>query len=67
MMSNSKINLFFHCKQCVAERPDDVTPEQFSRLSVGWTDVGVQVWCFRHDINVVNLDFMGQKVRATGE
>lgn len=44
---------FIHCRQCMSE--------QGSELDVGWTKEGIQVWCRRCDINVLHMDFQGQK------
>jgi hypothetical protein len=39
----------------------ELSPEQYACLAVGWTEFGLQVWCARHDANVIHLDFEGQK------
>ena len=52
-MRQNNIVGFVHCRQCMAE--------QGSALDVGWTKEGVQVWCRRCDINVMHMDFQGQK------
>lgn len=71
---DNEITTFFHCRKCLEElqasaaqvwsafevRP---SPREYAQLEVGYTEVGVQVWCKRHEINVVNLDFDGQKVK----
>ena len=57
-----EIGMFFHCRKCIAELPKGESPESFARLSVGWTPKGVQVWCVRHQSNIMNLDFQGQQV-----
>lgn len=64
MVTNSKeISLYLHCGLCVQEWKDGKapgeSPESYSRLSVGWTAPGLQVWCNRHDCNVVHIDFEG--------
>lgn len=67
--SKNCIDLFFHCKKCMEElkklsQIDDlltVTPQEYSRLECGWTKKGFQVWCIRHDVNVINFDLMGQQ------
>jgi len=69
----NEITTFFHCRKCLEEiqasaaqvsafgvRP---SPREYAQLEVGYTKVGVQVWCKRHEINVLNLDFNGQKVK----
>lgn len=60
----NRIQAYFHCQQCLNERPADIAPRDWSRLSVGWTREGFQVWCVRHDRNVFDVDFCGQKVEA---
>jgi hypothetical protein len=59
----NEIMMYFHCGRCLKEMPDATAPKDWARLSVGWTKKGLQVWCARHEINVVHLDFMGQKVQ----
>lgn len=58
----NEIDMFFHCKQCLAELPRGKSPREFVHVEVGWTRDGLQVWCVRHEKNVVNLDFLGQKI-----
>ena len=59
-----EIGLFFHCKQCgkeidSGEAGDGVSPCTYSQLEVGWTEKGLQVWCRRHDLNIIHIDFEG--------
>jgi len=58
----NKIEMFFHCKVCLETIPDGKSPQDWGSLEVGWTKQGLQVWCKRHDKNVLSLDFLGQKV-----
>lgn len=51
-----------HCKKCLDEKPEDISPADWGKIGVGWTIKGLQVWCERHNINILNLDFKGQKV-----
>lgn len=53
---------FFHCKKCQQEKPDDIAPRDWAKFDVGWTVKGLQVWCARHEVNVINIDFRGQKI-----
>ncbi len=59
------IAMFLHCGKClvevgaIAEREGSASPRDYARLSVGWTAVGLQVWCNRHDANVLHVDFEG--------
>jgi len=58
--SENSIQLFMHCRRCLQERPEGESPQTWARLSVGWTDIGIQVWCNRHEINIVHVDFEGE-------
>lgn len=51
----NEIGAYFHCRRCLEEN-------RTSKIGVGWTPRGVQVWCEGHDCNIVHLDFRGQKV-----
>jgi len=63
--NGNDIQKFIHCAPCVADVwGGDATgrsPESYARLSVGWTPRGLQVWCVRHDANVINIDFEGHR------
>jgi len=56
------IGAFLHCKRCLAEMPEGTSPREWARMEIGWTIKGLQVWCVRHDENVMNLDFGGMQV-----
>jgi hypothetical protein len=58
----NQILAYFHCAKCLKEKPRDQSPRQWVRLEAGWTPRGLQVWCVRHEENVIALDFLGQKV-----
>lgn len=53
------IQMFFHCKKCGEETPDDMPRCDYQQLEVGWTEQGLQVWCRRHDMNIIHIDFEG--------
>ena len=56
------------CSKCETEfllgSTDSRSLQDYSRLDIGFTSIGVQVWCRRHDANVVKIDFAGQKPTA---
>ena len=54
------IEMYFHCRECLEEKPDDQSPREWAALEVGWTTLGFQVWCKRHERNVIHVDFEGQ-------
>ena len=56
------------CSKCEEEFvkgfTDSGTLQHYAKLYVGFTDTGIQVWCPRHDTNVVHVDFEGRELRA---
>jgi hypothetical protein len=59
----NKIDLYFHCRKCDEENKDRrQSMREFSRIGAGWTKKGFQVWCERHNCNIMSLDFRGQKI-----
>ena len=56
------------CSKCETEfllgSTDSRSLQDYSRLDIGFTSIGVQVWCRRHDANVVHIDFAGQTPTA---
>ena len=58
---NNEIEVFFHCKECMRELPNGQSPQDYQRIQAGWTTKGLQVWCNRHDLNIVHIDFEGVK------
>lgn len=59
--SRNEIGMYFHCKRCLEELPRGQSPVSYARYSVGFTPVGLQIWCERHDINICHIDFEGQR------
>jgi len=55
---------YIHCRDCMtdwAELKDagtGMSPAEFQDNEVGFTPTGVQVWCRRHDKNVISFDFL---------
>lgn len=54
------------CSRCADEVADGtaglVSLADYGRLDVGFTAVGLQVWCRRHDSNIVHIDFEGREL-----
>ena len=59
LSNENVIQMFMHCGLCVEEQPDGVSPREWGQLEIGWTSQGLQVWCKRHETNVVHIDFEG--------
>ncbi len=65
-MNTNHIFSLWHCKRCHQELLAGADPEQsprdYARFSVGWTEVGFQVWRTRHEMSVGEIDLLGNKV-----
>ena len=55
------IKLFIHCAKCIQEKPENISPKEYAQIEVGWTKLGIQVWCKRHNANILHIDFQGKK------
>lgn len=73
--STLEVEMFCHCQKCVAELKGEaepkslvdaaliahgISPKDYARVSVGFTKWGLQVWCTRHECNVVRIDYEGK-------
>jgi len=56
-----EIATFFHCANCAALRPPNKSLREWAQLEIGFTPIGLQVWCKRCEKNIVHVDFEGQK------
>jgi len=65
MDSERNITSFLHCRECLedwqAGKAPGESPASYARFSIGWTVLGLQVICNRHDLNVIHIDFEGQQ------
>lgn len=56
------------CAKCADEvargAAGSVSMRDHGRLEAGFTERGLQVWCLRHDCNVVHVDFAGARLEA---
>ena len=56
-----EIVMYLHCGLCLEEwkagKAKGMSPSDYQRNEVGWTKRGIQVWCKRHDCNVLHMDF----------
>lgn len=46
---------YFHCGRCLRELPQGESPQSYASLECGMTPDGFQVWCKRHNVNVVRV------------
>lgn len=54
---NNCIETFIHCSECLQILPPNTSPREWADLEVGFTPLGLQIWCKRHECNVVHIDF----------
>ncbi len=57
----NQIRSFIHCGECLKELPVGTSPREWGQLEVGFTPLGIQVWCKRHERNVMHMDLEGRK------
>lgn len=60
-----EIGMYLHCGLCLEEgrqckEEGKELPRRNGRLGIGYTRMGIQVWCEHHDCNVIHLDFDGK-------
>ena len=52
------------CVKCSDEfsagQTDAKSLQDYSRIDVGFTDRGIQMWCQRHQINICHVNFNGE-------
>ena len=58
----NKIFSFYHCKKCLEEKGDYISARDYASFEFGATKKGFQLWCTRHEENILALDLLGQKV-----
>ena len=56
-----EISAYLHCGKCLPDKPDGISPMEWSKTQAGFTPLGLQVWCNRCDCNVMHVDFEGAK------
>ena len=59
--ASHSIESYMHCAKCLREKPEGVSPRDWQQTEVGFTELGIQLWCKRHEVNIMHIDFQGQK------
>lgn len=59
-----QIKHVLECKRCTESCPAGTPLQDYVRVSVGLTPYGLQVWCARHQANIVHIDFRGQRLKV---
>ena len=56
------------CVKCSDELAQGLTDaksiQDYSRIDVGFTDRGLQIWCQRHQLNICHINFEGKMLEA---
>lgn len=58
----NEIKGFYHCKKCIEEatkiaaRAGSASPRHYAKLEFGVTKSGFQLFCVRHEINVMKIE-----------
>ena len=60
-LRTNQIQLYLNCGMCAKELPPGESPQTYAHTQAGWTKHGIQVWCVRHDMNIIHIDFEGQQ------
>jgi len=67
-LAKLSIYAYMRCAKCLDLWKAGAFPGQAMKdatdLSFGVTQAGFQLWCNRHNCNVLHLDLLGQKVEA---
>jgi len=60
-----RITSLIHCKLCLDEFLKDgdvmIPINNMQQITIGYTKIGIQIWCNRHQCNILNIDFEGQQ------
>lgn len=62
--TTNEIRDYLYCAKCDDSCPSTETLKNWQRLSIGLTSYGLQVWCDRHNVNVLHFDLSGNRVRV---
>ncbi|MEC8247000.1 MAG: hypothetical protein VYB91_00405 [Pseudomonadota bacterium] len=61
------IDSYVACTKCVKEVADiepKISLQDYAAIDVGFTNWGLQIWCRRHQVNIVHIDFGGAQLPA---
>ncbi|MED5324312.1 MAG: hypothetical protein VYB91_05810, partial [Pseudomonadota bacterium] len=52
------------CVKEVADIEPKISLQEYAAIDVGFTNWGLQIWCRRHQVNIVHIDFGGAQLPA---
>lgn len=53
-----------YCEKCENDVPYGESIEDYSKLEVGYTELGLQIWCQRCNANVIHIAFNDSEIFA---
>ena len=56
---------YLNCKKCMHSVPLGQSIQSYARLEVAETERGYLLRCVRHDLKVVHIDLLGQKIQMS--
>ena len=48
---------YLHCRHCINQKPKNQSAEEYARISVASTKVGILIWCVRHDEMIAHFPY----------
>ncbi len=68
MLENLKYNIQHKivCVKCENEELNIHSDNLLENINieVGFTEIGLQIWCKKHNVNICHIDFNGNKLEA---
>ena len=70
---SNRIEHYLVCELCAqdvakanseANVTDEISLQDYTQIDTGLTNRGIQVWCRRHNFNIVHIDFQGHQLPA---
>ena len=56
------------CVKCsnefLSRQTDSKSLQEYSKIDVGFTERGLQIWCQRHQLNICHINFDGKKLES---
>jgi len=68
--NTNEIVTFLHCRLCTDELEAgeiELSPRDYAELEVGFTEIGLQIWCRRHECNITHVDYEGYQHPANND
>ena len=55
----------FYCQNIPLDKVTNIEKDTvYSKIDVGFTERGLQIWCQRHQLNICHINFDGKKLET---